>query len=340
MPIGWAIVSTGRHSDQKMAPAINSSSGSTLVAVVSQDLNRSQQFAAKHGALAAYNDLDSMLEDPNVSVVYIASPNSLHAPQTIKAAAAGKHILVEKPMALSVEECEEMIAACSTATVRLGVGFHLRNHPGHQTLRVKILNGSLGVISLAQAHFGSGLRGFESPPPRPSLQKWWEDASLAGAGAFMGTGVHCVDTLRYVLGQEITSVMAITDATAEQPLEHLVAMLLQFDHGAIGTIVSSRKLPDSRNDLTIYGSLGRGMVTDSMMVNLQGELSVATDAFNMKEIYRPPDPIEMYVKQVDAFNFAIESNTEPPATGLDGLKAAQVTSAMLQSSVEGHTVNL
>ena len=144
MTFGWAIVSTGRHPDTKMAPAINIANDSVITAVVSRDAGRAQAFANKHGAMAAYDDIDAMLADPAVDVVYVASPNALHCEQTLKAAAAGKHVLVEKPMALGVEECQLMIDACKSAGVKLGVGFHLRSHPAHQRIRELIASGGLG----------------------------------------------------------------------------------------------------------------------------------------------------------------------------------------------------
>ncbi|MYB85453.1 MAG: Gfo/Idh/MocA family oxidoreductase, partial [Chloroflexi bacterium] len=89
MAIGWGIVSTGRHPDTKMAPAINEADGASLAAVMSRDIGRAEAFAQKHAAASAYDDLDALLRDPAVDVVYIASPNALHAEQTVRAAEAG-----------------------------------------------------------------------------------------------------------------------------------------------------------------------------------------------------------------------------------------------------------
>ena len=144
MTIGWGIVSTGRHPDTKMAPAINAADGASLAAVMSRDMGRAEAFAQKHGSASAYDDLDALLRDPAVDVVYIASPNALHAEQAVRAAEAGKHVLVEKPMALSVDDAQRMIDACDSAGVRLGVGFHLRAHEGHQRLRTLVADGALG----------------------------------------------------------------------------------------------------------------------------------------------------------------------------------------------------
>ena len=337
MPVGWAVVSTGRHPDQKMAPAISAAEDTELAAVVSRDLARAQDFAQRHEARAAYDDFDVMLHDPAVQVVYLASPNALHAGQTVKAAEAGKHVLCEKPMAITQDECQLMVDACQHHNVRLGVGFHLRHHPGHQRLRDVVQSGSLGTLALAQAQWGSGARGLAAPQARPPLQQWWEDPALVGAGAFMGTGVHCVDLLRYLLGEEVLEVTALTDA---QPLEHLATVLLRFQSGTLGMVTSSRRLPDSRNDVVVYGSHGRGGVHGSLHVNLQGELAVTSETVELQERYDPPDPLQMYVAQVEAFNQAVAQGTDPVASGWDGLKTAEVTIAMVESATSGRRVTL
>jgi 1,5-anhydro-D-fructose reductase (1,5-anhydro-D-mannitol-forming) len=242
-------------------------------------------------------------------------------------------------MALTVEECRLMVEACQRHQVRLGVGFHLRHHPGHQRLRELVQGGALGTVILAHAQWAYGTRGLERPRPRAPLQQWWEDPALVGAGAWMGSGVHCVDLLRYVLGQEVVEVAAVTDASEAEPLENLATVLLRFQNGSLGTAIASRRLPDSRNDLVVYGSGGRGEVRDSLQVDLQGALEVTSAALNTTERY-PLDPLALYVRQVEAFNDAVASSAEPAASGWDGLKVAEVTIAMLESARTGRRVRL
>jgi 1,5-anhydro-D-fructose reductase (1,5-anhydro-D-mannitol-forming) len=340
MPLGWAIISTGRHPDQKMAPAINAA-GSEIVAVVSRDRGRAQAFAEKHGVRTAYEDVGAMLRDPAVDVVYVASPNHLHAEHVVKAAAAGKHVLCEKPMALTREDCQQMIDACAQADVRLGVGFHLRYHPGHQRLREVVQDGSLGTVGLVQAQWVNGVRGQTAPPPRPPLQQWWEAPEMAGAGGFMGTGVHCADLLRYVLDDDVVEVSAITDGQRDdQPLEHLATLLLRFRSGTMGIIATGRRLPDSLNDIVVYGSDGRGGVHGSLFVSLQGRFYAVGENVNEEQSYEPPDPLSLYTKQVEAFNRSVEEGTEPVASGLDGLRAAEVTLAMVESARTGRLIRI
>lgn len=340
MAIGWAIVSTGRHPDAKLAPGVKTARDTRLVAIYSRDRERAEAFAQRHGALAAYDSYEDLLRDPRVDVVCIASPNHLHAPQTIQAAQAGKHILVEKPMALTVEEALEMVRVCRARGVGLGVGFRMRHHPGVGEACRIIQDGTLGTIALAQAQWASGVRGRVYPPPRKGLQEWWDHPEMVGAGSMMGTGVHCVDLLRYLLGQEVVEVAALTDGqTEERPLEQLGTILLRFSDGAIGMVCCSRRLPDSRNDAVIYGSLGRLTLARFLSTILQGQLEVVSDTVNTTTSY-PTDEVGMYTRQVEAFNEAIQKGEEPSASGVDGLRVVQVTVAFVESARTGRRVRL
>src|SRR5713101_529841 len=231
MTVGWALVSTGRHADTFLAPAIGLAKDTHLVAVYSREQEHADAFAAKHGAQVAYTSFEALLADARVEVVCIASPNFLHAPYTMRAAQAGKHVLVEKPMAVRVDEAVEMVRTCRAHGVKLGVGFHPRHHPGHQEARRLIGERVLGTITLVQAQMGGAWpRGrpeisFEVFQEARSGQRsvWWgQPEGVGGAWAMMAGGVHCVDLLRFLLGQDVVEVAALTDGqTQERPLERL-----------------------------------------------------------------------------------------------------------------------
>src|SRR2546428_8792035 len=202
MTLGWAIITTGLHADLKIAPALNATPDAELVAVYSRDRGSAEAFAQKHWAKAAYRDLEALLCDSRVEAVFIASPNAVHASQTLAAARAGKHVLVEKPMATTLDDAVAMVRACREAGVKLGVGYHLRQHPGQRAAQRLIAQGVLGTVALAQGQWGFGVRGQDGPPPRTGLRQWWDDPELiGGASTVMGTGGHVIDPFRFVLGQ-------------------------------------------------------------------------------------------------------------------------------------------
>jgi 1,5-anhydro-D-fructose reductase (1,5-anhydro-D-mannitol-forming) len=329
------------HPDHKIAPAINAAAGSQLVAVYSRDQHRAEDFARRHGASAAYDSLDDLLLDSRVDAVFIASPNSWHAGQTQQVALAGRHVLTEKPMATTLEDAVGMVRVCRERGVKLGVGFNLRQHPGHILARQLITQGVLGRVNLAQGQWGFGVRGQGPPPPRTGLRQWWDQPDLIGnASTMMGTGVHVVDLLRFLLDQEVTEVAAITDGqTDQQPLEQLAAMSLKFCNGAIGTVCCGRVLPDSRNDFTIYGSDGRITGRATLWESRQGRVDVASETVNRTYVC-PGDYLGNYIAEIEDFHRAIEDDREPAASGVDGLRVVEVTLAMVESAWTRRTVRI
>ena len=132
-----AMIATGRIADNALAPAVNNAAGAELWSVLSRDAGRARDFAERHGAVSpepAYTDLDTLLADPDLDAVLLASPDGLHAEQCIAAARAGKHVLCEKPMATTAADAERMTAACRNAGVKLGIAYHMRWHRGHRDL--------------------------------------------------------------------------------------------------------------------------------------------------------------------------------------------------------------
>ncbi len=328
--LGWAIISTGRHPDARMAPAINKARNGRLVAVMSRDLDRAKAFAARHGALRAYDSLEAVLADPDVQAVYIASPNHLHAEQTIAAVRAGKHVLCEKPMALTVEDGRRMVEAARAAGVKLGVAFHCRHHPAHRRAREVVRSGGLGEIVYATAYWSALALG-----PRP---EWWSKPEQVGGGAIMGTGVHVLDLLRFVLGREVVEVFAYQDSP---PIEFTDSILLRFEDGSTAHVVCSRKVAYPNNDLSIYGMAGRVRACDTISTDLKGSLEVVTGAGTTTETFEAEDPARaMYVGLVEDFARAVLEGGEPTATGEDGLKNIEITLAVFEANRTGRAVQV
>ena len=341
MTLGWAVISTGLHVDTKIAPAINATPDAELVAIYSRDQGRAEACAEKHGAKAAYSDLGALLRDSRVDAVFLASPNALHAQHGLQAAQAGKHVFSEKPMTTTLDDAVAMVRTCRAHGVKLGVGYHLRQHPGLRQGRRLIAAGVLGTVALAQGQWGFGVRGQDRPPPRTGLRQWWDDPELIGhASTMMGTGVHVVDALRFVLDQEVAEVATISDGqTPLQPLEQLLAMALRFDRGTIATVCCGRRLPDSRNDLVVYGSLGRFVGRDALWEGRQGTFDIVSETINQTETY-PQQPLANFIDELADFHRAVRDNDEPAASGLDGLRVVQVTLAMIASARDKRTIRI
>lgn len=335
MTVGWALIGTGSHPRLKMAPAINAAPGGDLVAIMSRDVQRARQFSDEFsgGSATPYTELEDLLRDTRVAVVYIASPNALHVSHVIAAARAGKHVLCEKPMALSVADCERMIKECEGAGVKLGVAFHLRTHPGILRLREMVRSGAFGTLAFIQTMFARGTRGEVTPAPRTGSRAWWNNPSMVGAGAMVGTGVHCVDAIRFLTGAEVKHVTALADADEIHALEQLAIVGLGMSNGALATVCASRRLPDVSNDLMVCGSLGRATLYDGLDTTLKGRLEIVTRGTESTSTFET-SKVGLYTSMVEAFNGWIMAPKEtglPPnlADGVDGMAAVKVTSAML-----------
>lgn len=244
-------------------------------------------------------------------------------------------------MTTTLDDAVELVRGCRNGGVKLGMGFMMRHHLGHVQAQQAVQKGALGRVTLAQVQGGAGVRGQETPPPRTGLRAWWEDPqAMGGASSMMGTGVHLVDLLRFVLGQEVTEAAAITDGQTEsRPLEQLVTMSLRFDGGAIGTMCCGRVLPDNRNDLTVYGIDGRITGRATVGGALQGKLEVVSETVNKTMVY-PHNRHAVFTAMLEEFHQAIQEDREPLASGIDGLRVVEVTLAMIESARHGRTVKI
>jgi 1,5-anhydro-D-fructose reductase (1,5-anhydro-D-mannitol-forming) len=341
MSFGWGIVSTGKHPDIKIAPAMAAADGGELVGVYSRDQQRAEAFAQKHGARAAYSQLGDLLRT-RVSTASSWPRRTPCMPSTSsRRRKPGKHVLCEKPMATTIADAVRMLKACRRAGVTLGVAFNLRQHPAYRRARELVAAGTLGRIVLAQAQWAFGVRGRDGSPPRTPLTQWWDTPELiGGASTMMGTGVHSVDLLRFVLGAEVDEITAVTDGqTAARPLEQLACLTLRFGNGTLGQVVASRLLPDSRNDFRVYGITGLIAGHHSMWEARTGRFEITSDTVNETADY-PEALLPNYVAEIEDFQRAVATGGQPAATGLDGLRVVEVTLAMIESARTRRSVKI
>ncbi len=334
MALGWGIIGIGLHADHFMAPAINGAGNARLVAVCSRDRGRATAFAARHGADRSYTDYEAMLRDEAVEVVYVATPNNLHAAQAIEAAKAGKHVFCDKPMALVVPDAERMVETCLQSSVKLGVAFQNRHHPAHVEARRLIASGAVGQVALATAEYSRSLSG-------PGRSGWRGNPEVAGAGSLMGMGLHPLDLVRFLVGREVETVQAFTDEHLPDRLDETILVSLRFQGGAFATVASSRNYLCPLNDVVIYASQGtiRGVGTVGM--RLAGHLEVIRkEGTSIKEFPGHDTDTGCYQLMVEAFCRSIAEGREPNASGKDGLEMVRLAQGLLESSRTGRAVAL
>jgi predicted dehydrogenase len=236
-PIRWGIVGAGDIAERVMAPAMRAAAGAELVAVMRRDRRAAEAFAERHGALRAYDRVDELVADPDVEAVYVATPTYRHLPAVLAAAAAGRDILCEKPLALTVAEAEAMIRACEAAGVRLGTCFYQRYNARHREIRRLLEAGRIGRVTAVRMNFSSRL------PDLPGA--WRQEPAKGGGGSFTDMAVHCVDLLRFLFGEmhEVSAFLATLAAT--YPVEDTSSALFRLDGGIQAVVTSHWSTADS-----------------------------------------------------------------------------------------------
>ena len=247
MALGWAIVGPGGIADREMAPAILADHNSELVAVVARDPEKGRAFAEKHGARWSGTDLHAMLARPDVDVVLVTTPNALHPEQVTAAARAGKHVLCDKPLALSTKDAERVIAACADAGVKLGMNFQTRFHACFQEARSIIQSGELGDVSHVQVDASPGTR-------RPA--GWRTNLDVSGLGSVNNIAVHMYDLVRFLLDQEVTEVSAMFDVGREAAMEVLPLVTLRFSGGPLAYANGNQSSFKPLNEIVVYAQQG------------------------------------------------------------------------------------
>ncbi len=329
MPLGWGIIGTGGFAGSATAPAINAlGTEGSLIAVVSRDRGRAEAFAKQHGACRAYTHYADLLRDREVDIVYISTPNALHAEHAIAAARAGKHVLCEKPLATSVADARRVVEAFEAAGLKLGTHFQTRHHTAFAETKHLLDRGTIGDVILIQIEVSSGTN---------QLRSWRADPQLAGLGSINNIAVHPFDLLRYLLGSEVREVVAMTDVGRSTELERMVLALLRFQNGTLAYVNANQRVPHFQPDIDIYGTDGRVVGIDCTRPFREGELRVLTAAGEQVTKHSSKDAV---VRSVAAFNDAVKHDREPNASGLDGLRSVQLTDAVIQSAREGRLVEV
>lgn len=190
--IRWGMIGCGDVTEVKSGPAFNKSDHSMLLAVTNRTLDKAYSYAQRHGVPRIYPNVTALLADPEIDAVYIATPPAGHKALTLQAAAAGKHVYVEKPMAMNHAECEEMIAACKRAGVQLYVAFYRRALPRFLTVKDWIEQGAIGTVCTVS------VLQRQKPAPEefsPETLPWRLRREISGGGKFLDIGVHVLDSL-------------------------------------------------------------------------------------------------------------------------------------------------
>jgi predicted dehydrogenase len=244
--VRWGILSTADIGLVKVIPAIQAADRCEVVAIASRERDRAEAAATKLGIERAHGSYEDLLADPGVDAVYIPLPNHLHPEWTIAAARAGKHVLCEKPLAMTVADAQRMIEACEAEGVILMEAFMYRLHPTWEKVRELVASGRIGELRAIQSWFSY----FNDDPT--NIRNIVE----AGGGALFDIGCYSVNLSRMLFGAEPTRVQASIRRDLEMGVDIVTSGILDFPGGGVATFTCSTRVePDQR--VHVYGTTGR-----------------------------------------------------------------------------------
>jgi 1,5-anhydro-D-fructose reductase (1,5-anhydro-D-mannitol-forming) len=327
-PVRWGFIGASTVAHEHMVNAVRLA-GDDVVAIASGSRERATQFAAEHRIAFATDSADALLARPDVEAVYISSTNDRHCAQALAAAAAGKHVLCEKPLAMDVADARRMVEACRAAGVLLATNHHLRNAASHRALRDIVRSGAIGNPLFARIHHAVYLR--------PLVQGWRIHDPGAGGGVIRDIVVHDVDALRFVLGSEPVEAMAMTQSAylATEGLEDGVMAVLRFADGLLAHVHAAYTTRNTVTGFEILGDQGSLVARDVMTVQPVGSVTLR-DANGERPVELAQE--NLYARGVALFGEALRGKGAPAATGEDGVRSLAAALAVAESARTGRLV--
>ncbi len=314
MPLNWGILGAGDIADRHVAPAMQAARGQRLVAVMRRDRRQAEEFAQRHGAARAYTNTEALVNDPEVTAIYVATPPHLHAANTILAAENGKHVLCEKPMAKDVNQARAMIQACRANNVRLTICYYQRFNVRHHRIKQLVDSGAIGQVMAARMQF------LDYRPPRPG--DWRQNPEISGGGPLMDLGPHCLDLLRYFCGPPVEYEAMVDSAVCGMPVEDTATLLLRMTNGAQAVICTHWSIanfaPERLNRVELYGTKGSIFAYPIYSKDSSGTVECIT-ADGAQNFEIPPGGPRPHVGLLEAFDEAVSSGGPVASPGEEGL---------------------
>ncbi len=342
--IKWGVIGSGGIARRRTIPeGIVAGGNCELGAVFDVNSQANAEVAKEFGAVAA-GSIDELLGS-DVDAVYIATPAVLHYEQVLACAKAGKHVLCEKPLGMTVEETEKMIAACEQAGVVLGTAFMMRFHSQHKSALEMVESGKIGKPNFARAQLSCWYPPIEGA--------WRQDPSTGGGGSLMDMGGHCIDLLEMFFGKIKKVNCFINNTIHNYKSEDSAVVTLFFANGAIGTVDTFFCIPDnsSKNVLELYGSQGSILAKGTIGQGDQGEmvafLEDAGKGYDAQQagaqgdgIVVSPEPYNTYRAEVEEFSQAVTDGRAPYNSAELGLVSQKILAACYESAKSGKAVDL
>jgi predicted dehydrogenase len=346
--VRWGVIGCGGIAARRTIPEFQAMvSNAELISVMSRSLERARQIADKFNIPhCCATEAELLAQD--IDAVYIATPPNVHCRQTILAAEAGKHVLCEKPMAITLKEVDDMEAACSRASVKFMLAFCMRNNSYNQKARELVQTGALGQMVMGRAQLTCWYPAIHGA--------WRQDVSISHGGALIDMGTHCLDLLEWIMGSKLMEVTGFQDLmshTYATKVEDASTIVGRFSNSAHAIVDNYFNIPDGAagNRLELYGTRGSIIAQQTIGQDQGGEMfsiirpQQTYDANQMRhfELQREKYQIEgtgLYGQMIAVFGECILSGQEPPVTLEDGRHSVRLVNAIYQAVRERRVVQV
>jgi 1,5-anhydro-D-fructose reductase (1,5-anhydro-D-mannitol-forming) len=311
--VRWGFIGCGDVTEVKSGPAFRQP-GSRVVAVMRRNRAAAEDYARRHGIERASDDADAVIEASDVDAVYVATPPASHADYVLRAAAAGKCVYVEKPMAVSVAQGEAMVAACAAAEVPLWVAYYRRALPRFEFCRERLQQGAIGTPTWVEC-------ALSLPAPAAEQGGWRWDAAVAGDGLAFDLGSHAVDLLAHWFGN-VEAVTGFAAARLGRGVGDQHVGALRFASGVLGVIAWDFAGRERRDAITVHGSAG------TLSVPLFAEAPVRIDVDGRSDDHGVAHPAHVQGPLIASILAELRGVGRCPSTGASGLATQRVLAAL------------
>ncbi|MHA3978976.1 Gfo/Idh/MocA family protein [Halovulum sp. GXIMD14794] len=323
--MNWLLIGASTVASQYVISAIRAQRGGEAIRLVSGSARRAKTYAAGHGIASSGTDLAEALADPEVEAVYISSTNEKHFDQAMAAIAAGRHVLCEKPLAMTLGDARTMVEAAEAVGVVFATNHHLRCSGSHRAMRALITAGRIGKVL--------SLRIFHAVHLPENLQGWRINDASAGGGVIPDITVHDVDVTRFLLGEDPVSVVAQMVASGMgQGVEDSAMSVWAMPSGAMVMSHESFTHPYAGSGLEVHGTEGSIFANGVMTQQPVGEIELVTA--DGREAVSYPDH-DLYTQGLADFYAAVKGEGRPAASGWDGVKSLAVAMAVREAAQTG-----
>jgi predicted dehydrogenase len=326
--LGVALVGLGQYATEQLAPALQQTQHCELRGIVTGSPDKAERWKKKYKIqdknVYSYQDFDTIKDNPDIDIVYVVLPNAMHAEYTIRAAKAGKHVICEKPMAVSVKECEDMIKACKDANRLLSIGYRLHFDPFNMSMSTFGTEKTYGGVKTIVAE--------DAQQMEPHV--WRLKKSLAGGGPVMDLGIYCVQGALYIMGENPIAVTAQegpkTDASRFTDVEQSMQFQLHFANGAVANCYTS--YDDQKNLLRAEAERGWFQLQPAYPYKgIKGETSQG-------RLDLPNVPQQVF--QMDDFAKCVVENKQSIVPGEMGLRDVKILMAIYEAAAKKQKVSL